>query len=112
MFLTPWIIDSTMLEIYNHRISNTRRNMKSLPSNISIRLAIEMSLKNIEEENNEILNALKHLSLCPSGLSDHHLRTFKGWSNWVDRLKDRDLIIENKIYEEDINRSSKPILKR
>ena len=89
-----------MLKIY--KIIKSIQSKSSSSKNISVMLAIQMSLDYIESENPEIIEVLRHLALCPSGLNDHHLKSLsQDWENWVDLLKDRSLITEKKILEED-----------
>jgi len=77
--------------------------------NISVMLAIQMSLEFIESESPEIINVLRHLCLCPSGLSDHHIKAiWKDWNKWLDLLKDRSLVNEIEIFDEDFNKTVKP----
>ena len=71
--------------------------------NITLGLALQISLEFIEERSTEILKWLNHLSLCPDGLSFNNLLSIsKEWNkNWIQILKDKSIIIEKKIYKED-----------
>lgn len=86
-------IDQTISEIYKKLL--TLKSKSGPKADISYLLAIQMSLDFLEAENPQVLLALKHLCLCPSGLSDHNLKSIcEKWDDWVSLLKDRLLITE------------------
>jgi hypothetical protein len=94
--------NKTFLEIYNKLQSIEKRSLKNSKTSMSYMLAIEMSIDYIKNESPGILTVLKHLCLCPSGLSDHNIKAIcKDWDKWVGLLKDRSLITETKIFDDD-----------
>ncbi|CAI2370153.1 unnamed protein product [Moneuplotes crassus] len=90
--------DKTLSEIYK-KVKDYEKKKK----NITLGLALQISLEFIQERSPEILKCLNHLSLCPDGLSfDNLLNISKEWNkNWIQILKDKSIIIEKKIYKED-----------
>ncbi|CAI2383139.1 unnamed protein product [Moneuplotes crassus] len=103
----------SMLDIYKKISEIQSRSGRKGNSNISMMLAIQMSLEYLESESPEIIQVLRHLSLCPSGLSDHHIKAIcKDWSRWVDLLKDRSLITEKEVFNEDYRTKTRKIFRR
>ena len=91
-------IELTVSEVYDKlkemKSSNLKGNKKAT-QNLTLKLSLHMSLEYISSKNPQLYDALKCLSLCPSGLRKKDLvNLVPEWDDWVELLKDRSLIRE------------------